>query len=214
MAVKVVSNIIQITAQGTVAGRPWASVWHMRNGGGTLEVAADPVEVVEDFRNNWQDHIMEPLSNVVTLSGFQWLSLNSAEGQTGFVPVDPNKRTTGGWQRDIAGPAMCYLVRKSAGSRRGARSGRAYLPGVAEEAVNNSGEIASAQITGINTNLAAFLSGLTDGNVGTETERRIVVTHFPPAARIKGPQVVQGTSSDVTSLTLDPRAATQRRRLR
>jgi hypothetical protein len=215
MAVKTVPDVIQITVKGTVVGRPWASIWHMRMEDGFIVGGGNVTDVVRDFADNWQDHIMTTtISDRARVDEFQYLVLDDTEGETGVIGPDPNKPLTGSWARAIASPSLCFLVRKSAGSRRGARSGRAYLPGLAEEAVQEDGTIEPTQLAGFNTKLQEFLDGISD-DTGLDTGGHFpVVCHFPPEARTKGPHIVAGTSSRITALTLDTMAATQRRRMR
>jgi hypothetical protein len=214
MAIKVCPNVIQITAHGTVAGRPWASVWHMNAEDGIFGSGPGPEDVVRDFADNFQDHLLNNISVHVVLTNFTWLALDNAEGATGVMAPNPAKLTAGTWNRDIAGPAMAMLIRKQSSSRRGARNGRAYMPGVTEEQMDNAGNILGTWQTSYNAQLQAFLDGISDDTALDAAGRYPVVTHFPPAAREKGPQIVEGTKTRITSLTLDGRAATQRRRLR
>lgn len=213
MAIVVSEGVIEISVQGEVAGRPWASVWHMRNEGGGVIPADEPEAVVEDFRNNWQDHMMGNLDNDVSVTAFVWLSLNSADGQTGVVLPDPSKPVNGGINSGAAPPNVSWLINKTASGGRGTRNGRAYLPGVPEAGVDDAGGVEPAYITGWVPALADFLSGISDGG-GLDPARYPVVLRRPAESRIPGTQIVEVDSSRITALTLDSRVATQRRRLR
>jgi hypothetical protein len=213
MAILVVDDVLEVTAYGTIGGRAWASVWGMTNGAGLLNSGTEIEEVVRDFADNFQDHILLALCSSVSLSGYRYLSLNSSDGQTGLMAPSSGKRTSGA-NTDAALPPNCaFLVRKQGSGGRGARSGRAYLPGVPEGVVDNEGNIDAGLIDDTNGHLQAFLDGVSDtGNSGGN--RYPVIVHRPPGAREPGPQVVQGSSTRITSLTVDPRLGTQRRRLR
>lgn len=214
MAVLVVPHVVQVSAYGTVSGRAWASVWHLQNAPAWWELGAPVSEVARDFANNWQDHVMTILTNNVILTGFQYLSLDSADGTTGVLAPDAAKRTVGAGTSTPLPPNNCILVRKSGGTSRGARSGRAYLPGVAEASVDPAGIIAAATVTGIQGAMNSFFDGLDTPSGDASTQRHLAIVHRPPSARIKGPQVVVGTSSRVEALMVDSVIATQRRRLR
>lgn len=214
MAVLVVPNTIEITAHGTVSGRPWASVWGMTNGAG-ISVGSEVEDVVKDFANNFQDHIMAMLNAVVILDGFRYVSLNSASGQTGTMAPDPGKRTAGAGTNQPTSPNVTLLVRKGASGGRGKRSGRSYLPGVHEGEIDGAGRLSPDYVAANNEMLQDFLDGVSDSDsTGTEGNRYPCVIHRPAAAREPGEDVVQGSQSRITTLTCDALVATQRRRLR
>lgn len=97
----------------------------------------------------------------------------------------------------LAPPQVTYLVTKGGGLRR--RQGRMFLPGVIESAVDDLGQITNtALITDFNTALSTFLSQLAAGG-------------FP--MRQRSPSSGGGTVA-VTSLQLQTRVSTQRRRMR
>jgi hypothetical protein len=213
MAILVVPHVVEVTAHGNIGGRSWASVWGIANGPSWWAGGADVAEVARDFANNWQDHIMPALCSAVVLDGFSYLSLDSATGTTGTLTPDAAKPVSGADPTAALPPNACYLVKKHCGSARGSRSGRAYLPGVPEPGVDHVGALNAS----LRTNLAAWLQQFHDGLTQSPFEpgeRYVAVIHRPPAARLKGPQVVQGSHSRVTELSVDPLIATQRRRLR
>jgi hypothetical protein len=214
VAILTVPNVVEITAYGQVSGRPWASVWAMSNGAG-VQIGASMDELVRDFANNFQDHITPILTNNVSISGFRYVSLNSPDGQTGEVAPDQTKPTVGNSTNAASPPNITFLVHKRIAGGRGTRSGRAYLPGVGESQVSAAGTFGAADLDFFNNHLQDFLDGLSEGtDLDNESARNLVVVHRPPAARAPGTAVVAGSASRITSLSMDPMVATQRRRLR
>lgn len=103
----------------------------------------------------------------------------------------------GGASANAQSPQVSYLVEKQTalGGRR--NRGRFFLPGVSEVDADSSGQVLAATVTAINTDLTALLVDLAARDVD------MMVLHSDG-----------GPPTQVTSLTLDPFTATQRRRLR
>jgi len=124
-------------------------------------------------------------------------------GQDGAEPTQGATDFTGGGGASGSTPPsnVAVLARKrtARGGRRGA--GRMFLPWwMREDEANDTGRLTTAAITAGNTALANFLSGLQAD--GTD----MVVLHSVG-------QTTPGNPNVVTSLTVDPVVATQRRRL-
>jgi hypothetical protein len=119
----------------------------------------------------------------------------NATGASALVP-----KTDGGASNDICNPNTAFLVRKITDDGGRAGRGRFYLPGVPSSQVDDGGQL--------DTTWAANLQSALDD------------FHTAMAASDMTPVVLHGagspitTPSPVTSLQLDPRVATQRRRLR
>lgn len=101
----------------------------------------------------------------------------------------------------IAGAAatvnVAYLVRKTTGAGGRANRGRLYLPGVTESKVSAAGAVASTDLTDYNNVLNTWRLGLALESIEM--------------------QILHSESSDptpVTQIFMDPKVATQRRRLR
>lgn len=99
-----------------------------------------------------------------------------------------------------ATPNVAYLVRKNTAAGGRPNRGRMYLPGVAEAAVDPTGLIESAKLAQLQTNVDSFGADLATGLLTP------VVLHSEDSP-VALPTVI-------TSLTVDGRAATQRRRMR
>lgn len=97
-------------------------------------------------------------------------------------------------------PNTSVLVRKN--TNRGGRSGRGrfYLPGLREDVVDSGGQIASGTVTSLQSAVDDFYADMIAGGMP------LVLEHGPL------PPVVG--ADFLTSLTVAPKVATQRRRLR
>ena len=94
-------------------------------------------------------------------------------------------------------PQVAYLVKKltALGGRR--NRGRFYLPGVVESKVDGAGNVLGAFQTTIQTSMDDFMTDTGAADIG------VVILHSDG-----------GTPTDVTSLQVEPKVATQRRRLK
>lgn len=100
-----------------------------------------------------------------------------------------------------APPNVTYLARKRTAEAGRANRGRWYLPGVNEDVVDSGGFLTSAKVTQLNTALEAFRADMF----------QLVILHRDPLV----PNDYDfAPPTDITSLTAEPKVATQRRRLR
>ncbi len=97
-----------------------------------------------------------------------------------------------------------YLVHKRTGFAGRVGRGRMFLPGVGETVVDNTGNVSAGKLTGLNAQLALFLAELNDGPNILEMS---LLHNSPGAGALLPPYAI-------TSLVMDTRIATQRRRLR
>lgn len=204
-------DVIEIAVVGTVAGRPHVNVLHVRND----EAGGSDVSKVEDFRNNWQDHIVPNLTTAYTLSQFEWRSLDPSEGDVGTISPDPAKPVAGLGTDAAAPPNVAYLVKKeTSGRQRGQRDGRMFLSGISEVSIDQSGIIAGATVNAIQDRLNLFVSGVNDSNWAGTVGSGLVVLNTTPESRAPGLHEVTLTTRPVISMKLDPMVSTQRDRLR
>ena len=103
----------------------------------------------------------------------------------------------GGVGGEAAHANTAYLVRKVNPFMTGRRSGRFFMPGVSDSVATPDGAIAEANLDSFQTALDAFYDGWV-ANIGD-------LKIFPASGSDPNP---------VTSLAIDARAATQRRRFR
>lgn len=213
MAVVYSDNVIEISVVMSHSSMPTTNVWHMWF---DAELGTDTMtDVVGDFRDNWQDHIMNMLTDNVTVDEFRWLSLDEGRPGAGSIAPDPLKPLIGGLETPSMPPNVAQLVKKNTSDRpRGRRDGRSYLPGVAELSVDAQGLFGAPDLAGRNGWLADFYNGISDTSGSGSGDRYPCVLETTALSRDPDapPQTIG--SRRVTSLTMDPRVATQRDRLR
>lgn len=114
-------------------------------------------------------------------------------------------------------PNVCYLVHKNTaeGGRRG--RGRMFIPGVPEGTVDDNGQLVAGQAAQLQSRIDAFMAGLLTEELimalehGPSYTWTINENGQPRRVPVAGPVP---TLTALTSLTADPKVATQRRRLR
>lgn len=158
--------------------------------------AGSPADLGSVMYAAWQDNMAGRFPTTLDL-----LSVLVKFGPTETGPSAEIPGTGGGnVGSPSAPPNVAYLIRKQTGAGGRAGRGRFYHPGVFEADVNDSGLIGSEQVGIIQTALDAWYDDLTLGDVTP------VVLH--------GAGSPLTTPTPITGFELDPRVATQRRRLR
>jgi hypothetical protein len=108
-------------------------------------------------------------------------------------------------------PNVCYLVRKHTALGGKIGSGRMYVPGLAEPDVDSAGNVQASKVTTFQNAWSAFLAALATAN------QPMALLHTFGTYEKKDGTVVTVPAREptlVSSLVVDPRCATQRRRLR
>lgn len=175
------------------------------------------------IRDSWKNSILLQQSSAITLLGVTLRVRQDGGGDLVF-DAGPTTGNTGNLTFTGIAPNVAMLVHKHTG-RAGRRGrGRMYVPGITEDRVDQEGDVETASLTAINTELNDFLNLLGDDTTGGgvipvlfhDNESDTVVTHPSPTQRV----VTRTTGAagplpdDITGFTCDPRVATQRRRLR
>lgn len=160
---------------------------------GAVKGAVAPVADAQFFHEAFDQYLMDYLSSGLTL----------IETLVKWGPNDTGPFAV--WGAAVPGrasattitPNVAYLINKSTALGGKANRGRMYLPGAPEQDLNPDGTLGAGVAAAVNPDLMLWHADLA-GN-GTE----MVVLHNGPSA-----------PTPVTFLNLNPRAATQRRRLR
>lgn len=190
------ADTYQLSVHGTVAGRPWANVFH------TLKLGATPPDVADAAQLMLDTYCSTLCSNLhqdVTVLGCNYVDLDSDDGESGDYTTVPGDNT-GDITGDMTPVNTCFLVQWSASGGRRYRNGRTYLPGVPEGAVNNAGGVSSGYRTDLGSNINDFLGDLFDGDL-----QLCIVSKATEVDWI--PRSISGGAIAAT-------AATQRRRMR
>jgi hypothetical protein len=155
--------------------------------------AGDPTDVGEAIRTLWGTELQERTPVQVTLNT---ILVKFGPNDTGpFVEIGVGQG--GGGSAGNVNPNMAILITKVTALGGRANRGRWYYP-VAEDQVANAGILNPAEVTEMNTQVAAFLAGLTAGDTP------MVVLHNDPLT----------APTTVTGMLVQGTTATQRRRLR
>jgi len=160
--------------------------------GGSPSPTACATAVAADFVAD----ILPNLCSTVTLTSVRCKFGPDNTGPFAEVAVGTNGSVGGSG----TSPAVCYLIHKSTDDGGRAGRGRMYLPGVAEANVGGDGNLTALTISNFDSDFASFIVKLNaDGNV---------------------PMLLHGAASpltipsEITVMSCDGRAATQRRRQR
>ena len=145
-------------------------------------ISASPME------QNWRSNIQ--LSSVLVKFG------PNATGPSAEVAC----AISGTYTASGSSPASCFLIHKQTASGGHAGKGRMYWPGVPEAEYNDAGEIASATVTAVQTDVSDMFD--------------LLDTLYDGLFLLHGPGSPLTTPTKVTGWNLDPFIATQRRRLR
>lgn len=167
---------------------------------GDYEAAA--VGAVTAFENAFQ---LGFLSNQVTIVG-----IDLRVGQDGPSPlyVRVNRGNKGTSAAEKLPQNCALLLHKGTGRPGRTGRGRMFLPGVLDEGqVSQVGILSGSQLSNCQDRANTFLSNLEDGSMGAVTATPMVLLH--------NSGVPGGTTPDpVSTLVVDNKISTQRRRLR
>ena len=155
-----------------------------------------PADAASDAIAAYNDNVDGIMPGTVTLSSVLVKFGPNATGPSAEV-TSGNTGSGGGVS---ATPNVAWLVHKSTALGGRAGRGRMYWPGVQESEVDPSGVLSGAFVSGAQTAMDAFLSDL-------GLALLIPVVLHGAASPLSSP-------TTITELTVDGRAATQRRRLR
>lgn len=146
--------------------------------------------------NLWETHINPQIVTTCTLSGVLVKYGPNATGPSAQITT----AHVGNLAAAGAAPNTTYLVRKVTALGGRAGSGRMYVPGVTEDDVDPDGTVTPAMVTLLQSNFDDLWDAL---DVGGFTP---VLLHSAGSPL--------STPTPITSLRVDARVATQRRRLR
>lgn len=169
--------------------------------GAEVTLPTTPQAKVEEAHDAFGDEVMPFLVQNVGLSRTE---LKFGPEQTG-ITVETSGERSGGVLTPQAAPNLAYLVIKQTalGGRRG--KGRLYLPGVAEAAVDQAGNVLSSQVSTLDDAFEALRLRLVA--IGLEPH----LLHDPPQGQNPSPQP---PPTEIVSFSASAVAATQRRRMR
>lgn len=158
--------------------------------------ASSNFEILTAAANAWDDNVIPLCVTSYNLRQIDLVLQVGTETSVASLTVDQQ----GTLVEDAAPQNVTYLLRKITTATGRGRNGRLYLPGVAEDLVDNTGTLDGGQRVGLevafNTFNSDFVAAL-DGEL-------LVVNRSTGG----------GSTPEITEWACDPRVATQRRRLR
>lgn len=213
-------RIVRVTVNGHIGGHQIANVFHQY---ADENVAGEGRDGAIDFavkavRGAWQASMLDGVTSAYIFDGIDWVDLDSADGQTGHMGPDPELPTQGTQGGAGAPPAVSILIRKNTDGGRQSRRGRIFVASPDETWIDASGTLLEARQTTWQAIADEFLDTCNDSSNEGFNENCHMVTVTWPTITVNGrkrpdPNGV-GTAHTVTSLTVAPNVATQRRRQR
>ncbi len=215
----VVPTIVRFSMQHTQGnGRPADVIFDLSldESGVTRHDAVN--ELVPVFVGMYQDDICGTFWSSLHFTGSRWLDLDSLGGTGGFQAPISGKPTTGGSSGAMGAPMAAVLVHKHCLHTRSQRDGRSFIPALAEVDYDDVGTLSSTVRTAWQNRLDTFkghINALESSGLGSVAWRVVHVEgHTEPSPGHPAGQPNEWSSSDIISLSIDPKIATQRRRNR
>lgn len=214
MAIAVVAGtIIRVTFQQIGrSGQPWDCVVDLSMD----EIGIDREDAIRntigDIVGIWQENVSQWTSPNDNFIGARWLDIDSLEGSSGFEGPQPGKPVHGGTGLQWTTPQVALLAHKLCTHTRSQRNGRMYIPAVAESEVDDGGLLTAGAVTNWTERLNQLRTDWQDLSSPGTSELAWRVVHVTNHDSEGKPS--EWNSSNVASVTIDSRVATQRRRLR
>lgn len=220
----IVPGVCRLTIHQSYFGQNVANVldYFVDTTGSTVPRQDACAALALDVLNNWVTNILGMQVTDMKFNSVSWVDLDDEDGSVGAFTQSPTntlpKTGTGGTGGGPGGVAV--LVHKRVVAKRNTRSGRMYLGGISESANDNLNPnlVQAGFMSTNNPKLATFLSETNQSGTALIPGFEMRVVHITerydpePGQELGSPKL--GDSSQVTSLTIDPTMATQRRRQR
>lgn len=218
MAIIVAPRVCRFAVSGMIYDRPFVNIIDMDidMSGVTIDRADAIFNTAGDILNNYVDHILEGLVAEVEFQEVSWLDLNSVDGGTGSRSATSENTlpANGTGISDFeAGSVAILYTKELVGAARNARTGRMYIPGPGTTGTENNQLLPATQASR-QTSADTFLANITDEAAVYQYTLDMCVVHTPGISGYGAGEVYNATSTHVSRLAVEPRLATQRRRLR
>lgn len=218
MAIIHAPGVCRYTVKGMIADRPWANIIDMEIdtslGFGPRNDAI--FTTAGDILNNWVDHMMPGLVPEMSFTEISWVDLHTIDGTTGSrsATSEYTLPVTGDSASDFNAGSIAYLYTKElVGAARNARTGRMYVAGPGTVGIEDN-MIQPNTLSDRQDDADTFLANITDEGAIYSYTVDMCVVHTPGISGYGPGDVYEATSTHVSRLALQPRLATQRRRLR
>jgi hypothetical protein len=163
----------------------------------TAASTSERIAAANSAMDSWGDNMLPIQSNTYTLVGVDAV-FGTATGDVPITSTDPAR--VGAVGGAVTPPNTAMLVKKVSGQGGRRNRGRMYVPGISQLTIDHVGGIAPATLATYDTAVNNLLLGIESGSFMD----RLVIFH----------SIAPLTPTIVEDLQVDPRIATQRRRLR
>lgn len=175
-------------------------------------------DLIAPVCGEWQDTMVVQGSAALTYNGCNWIDLDSLGGARGFQGRIAGKPINGLQGGATAPPNVSWLLHKNCSHNRNQRAGRMYFPTIPEANIGDDGTITSTAYNNMQTSASLFRTHINSilGVGPATTAYRVVHVEERESNPTPPPSWIPTawSSSDVSSVVVDPKVATQRRRLR
>jgi hypothetical protein len=156
-----VAQVVKCVALGTYYGAHWANVFHVRYTG-TTPTVADLNTFSTDFGNAYDGHLLEHISDGVTLTDVECTDLSSSVSAQGAASMSH--------PGDIAGDSLSASVAvclswKIARRYRGGHP-RTYLCGIPDSVTANVQALSAGAVTNYQNDAAGFMAAVNAISLG------------------------------------------------
>jgi hypothetical protein len=192
MPTLVIPAAIKIEILGTIAGRQCANVMGGLNTGGAGATQTQLLAMADVIQTTWRSTFLPLFSDAYTYRETRLTSLNTATSPQVTVTNPGN-----GTKQNAGSPQIAQLIKLLTAVRSRSGRGRVYLPPPGDGDVNSSGVLLPQQVTDLTSAFTTLRTNML--NAGLE---HAVLSRTKSVATV------------VTGFVVDPKVATQRRRLR
>lgn len=206
-------TIVRFSLQHTVTGGRPADV--------IVDLSLDEIGVprhdavatlVPMLTDEWQTTMVVQGSGALHYTGCQYIDLDSLGGIRGFQAPNASKPLNGLQGGATAPPNVSWLIHKQCNPVRGQRNGRMYFPTIPEANAGDDGVIVSTAYNNMQTAINNFRTNV--NNFGTALTHEVAWRVVHVVSHDENGKPDAWNSTDITSVQVDSKVATQRRRLR
>lgn len=212
-------GIAQAVLQGTIAGNPWAVVWHFQiDSSTTAWSSAGVTDLAISIKSMFPSPLLSMVPTNVT---FNLVTVTDLTNATPFVGVSTGAAFTGTATGVSVTAAACALIGLKITARYRGGHPRTYWPGIAPGQTTDGENLTTLAATNYGTNFALWVTQIVSnmtslGHTGVQhvvPRYSYTYTDDPVHHKYKKTKAAYLESFVVQSYPCNPKIATQRRRL-
>jgi hypothetical protein len=169
-------------------------------------------DLADKMNSPYQIQILGGLPSQVHFTGAHYIDLDSATGITGMTPPHAGDPVVGGRSGAMDQANTAILVHKQSDAARGHRNGRWFLPGILSTDSADDGTLVSSILSSTQTGVNAYKTAIE--GIGLPLGFTVATRVVHVTAKDSDGNPTAWNSTDISSFVVDPKVATQRRRLR